>query len=297
MSASDPYVYPGSQVLRNELGIHDAEQLRRLEADLTYLRGLRLAATGVPGRFDLAHLQACHRALFEGIYAWAGQARTISIAKGDTLFCLPEHIHSYARDVFGRLARDRHLQALPRDAFITRLTGYVGDVNALHPFREGNGRAQRLLFGQLAGAAGYELHWQQIDAARNIAVSIASARGNERPLRDMLEQITEPVPSVRAATARALHAAYGERDRLIQEHTQLPQTSASQQDITRRVAYDAALQRAAAAIAELETANGGPLTPQQASALERRGAGRPEHGSERDGDRERRPPDSPDLES
>lgn len=105
--SDDPYVYPGTNVLRNARGLRDADELRRVEADLTYWRGLRLAAQPIVGHYDLAHLQAIHCALFEGLYDWAGELRTVPIAKTD-LFCLPMHTESSARDIFGRLARERH---------------------------------------------------------------------------------------------------------------------------------------------------------------------------------------------
>ena len=147
-----------------------AAAARRGRPDLR--RALRLAVRPLPGDYDLPHLQACHRALFEGIYTWAGELRTVRIAKGDT-FCLPQHIESAAADIFGRLARERRLTDLAREDFIDRLAGYLGDVNALHPFREGNGRAQRVLFSELASDAGYAMHWQRVDLARNLAASIA----------------------------------------------------------------------------------------------------------------------------
>lgn len=73
---ADPYVYPGTTVLRNTLGIRDPEALRRVEADLTFLRLVRLSADPLPGDYDLAHLQAFHRFLFEGLYEWAGELRS-----------------------------------------------------------------------------------------------------------------------------------------------------------------------------------------------------------------------------
>jgi cell filamentation protein len=190
--SDDPYVYPGTDVLRNELGIRDADELRRVESDLTYWRALRLATKPIPGRYDLPHLQDCHRALFGGLYAWAGQLRTVRIAKAD-VFCLPQFIESSAAEIFARLARDRHLAGLPRDEFIVGLATYLGDVNALHPFREGNGRAQRVFFGRLAHDAGYRLRWQLIDAEQNIAASIAATRGDLLPLRELLNEIVAPL--------------------------------------------------------------------------------------------------------
>lgn len=69
----------------------------------------------------------------------------------------------------------------------------MGNVNALHPFREGNGRAQRAFFSQLAGDHGYQLRWHHVDPDRNIATAIASMHGNEQPLRELLDDITASV--------------------------------------------------------------------------------------------------------
>lgn len=82
---------------------------------------------------------------------------------------------------------------MDRETFVTRLTKYFADVNALHPFREGNGRAQRAFFAQLAANAGYRLEWQVIDAQRNIDASAAAMQGDEEPLRTLLSDVTAPL--------------------------------------------------------------------------------------------------------
>jgi cell filamentation protein len=77
--------------------------------------------------------------------------------------------------------------------FTERLTYYFGEVNAIHPFREGNGRAQRTFFEQLAGDAGFTLDWQRLDADRNIAASAAIMGGDHALMRKMLDElIREP---------------------------------------------------------------------------------------------------------
>jgi cell filamentation protein len=184
----DPYVYPGTTVLRNALGIRDREQLRALEGDLTRSRAARLASNPLPGRYHLEHLQRFHRELFDGLYDWAGKLRTVPIAKRD-LFCLPQHIQSSAHDIFDALARERHLSGMSYEDFIDRLAHYLSNVNALHPFRDGNGRTQRAFFSQLAHDAGYRLQWQHVDYEQNNDASIAAMRGNEQPLRDMLTEV------------------------------------------------------------------------------------------------------------
>lgn len=190
--SDDPYVYPGTDVLRNIPGIRDGDELERFEARLTFLRGLQLAFEPIPGAYDLDHLRAFHRYLFAELYEWAGELRTVVLAKTD-LFCLPEHIESYGAEIFGKLAEEGRLRGLDRDRFIDRLAHYLGDVNALHPFRDGNGRAQRAFFTQLAADAGYRLDWQLIDPQVNTDASIAAMQGDEMPMRSLLDEITNSI--------------------------------------------------------------------------------------------------------
>ena len=77
--------------------------------------------------------------------------------------------------------------------FTERLAFYLGEVNAIHPFREGNGRAQRAFFEQLASDAAFILDWQDLDADRNTAASAAIMRGDSALMRKMLDElIREP---------------------------------------------------------------------------------------------------------
>lgn len=190
--SDDPYVYPDTDVLRNMRDIRNGDELEEFEAHLTFLRGLQLASDLIAGEYDLAHLQAFHRYLFAGLYEWAGELRTVVLAKTD-LFCLPEHIESYGTEIFGKLAEEDRLRGLDRELFIDRLAHYLGDVNALHPFRDGNGRAQRAFFAQLAADAGYRLDWQFVDPQRNTHVSMATMQGDEVPMRNLLDEITKPI--------------------------------------------------------------------------------------------------------
>ena len=187
--ASDPYVYPATEVLRNKLDLRDADELAEAEADLTKIRAAQLADQPILGNYDLAHLQRFHAHLFGDLYDWAGEIRTVTIAKNE-MFALPQFVESYASESLGRLANEDHLQGLRRDEFVTKAAGYLGDINAAHPFREGNGRTQRAFFGQLANKAGYAIAWDRIDPDRNIEASIAAMRGVERPMRELLANVT-----------------------------------------------------------------------------------------------------------
>lgn len=146
------------------------------------------APRALPGAYHLAHLQAFHHEIFGDIYPWAGQIRTVAIAKTD-MFCLPQHIEPYATGVFDELAKEHHLRGLQREKFVDRLTHYLAEVNAIHPFREGNGRTQRAFFGQLSHDAGRPVNWSQLDPGDNEHASIQSLRGDNTPLRALIGQL------------------------------------------------------------------------------------------------------------
>jgi len=114
----------------------------------------------------------------------------VAIAKGSP-FCLPQYIEPSAVKIFRQLRDENFLQSLERDAFIDRLTCYLGEVNAIDPFREGNGRTQRAFFEQLAYDAGFTLAWPHLDSARNIAASAAIMRGDGAPMRKMLDELVQ----------------------------------------------------------------------------------------------------------
>jgi len=184
----DPYTDPVTGVLRNKLGLRTAEELQAAEREITHAALILLKESPVPPSYDLGHLCAIHRGIFGDIYDWAGQLRTVAIAKG-SWFCLPQYIESSAAEIFRALHGEGLLRGLPRDAFTERLTYYLGEVNAVHPFREGNGRAQRAFFEQLAGDAGFILGWQHLDADRNVAASAAIMHGDPAPMRKMLDEL------------------------------------------------------------------------------------------------------------
>jgi cell filamentation protein len=186
----DPYADPVTGVLRNKLGLSTAADLEAAEREITHAALILLKETPVRPAYDLAHLCEVHRRVFGDIYDWAGQVRTVAIAKG-TMFCLPQYIEPSATEIFRQLRSENFLRGLERDPFIARLTYYLGEVNAVHPFREGNGRTQRAFFEQLADDAGFPLAWQRLDADRNIAASVAIMRGDPEPMRKMLDELVQ----------------------------------------------------------------------------------------------------------
>ena len=184
----DPYSDPVTGVLYNKLGLDIAAELEAAEREITHAALILLEESPVSPSYDLPHLREIHKRIFGDIDEWAGQIRTVAISKG-AMSCLPQYIDSSAAIIFRELRDEGFLRGLRRDAFVGRLAYYLGEVNALYPFREGNGRAQRAFFGQLARDAGFTLAWQHLDATRNVEASVAIMRGDPEPMRRMLEAL------------------------------------------------------------------------------------------------------------
>ena len=152
------YCYPDSDVLVNKLDIRDPNKLQIFERKLTMLRLLELIDKPIEGKFDLKHLQAIHAYIFQDVYDWAGKIRTVDIAKGNT-FCNVRFILSQADAIFSKLKEEYYLAGLEEYMFTKRLAYYFSEINALHPFREGNGRIQSELMRCLALKIGYLIYF------------------------------------------------------------------------------------------------------------------------------------------
>ena len=188
----DPYCYPNSQVLKNKLGIKDRDGLYEAERRLSKYRADELMNTPIVGRFDFSHLQKIHAYLFQDIYDWAGQVRTVGIAKGD-LFCRHFAIETEAKRIFGELKAEQYLQNLSVGKFAERLAYYLAEINALHPFREGNGRAQREFIRQLAFQSNYFLSYVGITSEEMIEASKASLKRDYSLFEKMILEHLRPL--------------------------------------------------------------------------------------------------------
>lgn len=182
---SDPrYCYPPDYtVLINKFGLTDP-------ADLDYAERLAVRVRmeeGVPtGGFDLAHLQAIHHHLFQDVYVWAGQVREVDISKDGQGFQSVRFIETGMADVHRRLKAEAFLKGRSRQEFAQGAGEIIGDVNHVHPFREGNGRTQTLYLQQLAEQAGHRLHLHRLGRDSWIAASIAAQRGDYGPMRQAI---------------------------------------------------------------------------------------------------------------
>lgn len=190
----DRYCYPDSSVLRNKFDIRDAQLLADAESLCSQQRLAELYTDHpVAGRFGLTHLSRIHRFVFQDVYAWAGKLRTVRIHKGQTTFAYPEHIQSEADRIFSSLRREKHLRDLPLPVLIERMTWYVGELNVLHPFREGNGRVLRAFLRELLLQQGLLLRFEKLDPEEWLQASIAAYVGDLLKMQALLSRIIEPL--------------------------------------------------------------------------------------------------------
>ncbi len=159
----DPYVYPGTNVLRNLRDIRDPARLAKFEMDMTTRRPGELTREPRTGRFDAHHIQTIHRHIFQDVYPWAGEVRRVNISRpGQFRFAFPEQIIPSLTKLSDDLAKERHLGNISLPKFCNRAAHYMGELNAIHPFRDGNGRTQREFIRQLAARNGYSLDWSRV---------------------------------------------------------------------------------------------------------------------------------------
>jgi len=169
--SSDPYTYPGTDVLRNILDIRDPLRLAAFEANATAARLAELDAAPLKGRFDHFQLRAIHKYIFQDVYSWAGEFRTVNISKGGQMFGVAAFIEPALQEVVRKLLAENCLRKTDPESFAGRAGFYLGEINAVHPFREGNGRAQREFIRELGVQAGFAIDWSRITQDRMIAAS------------------------------------------------------------------------------------------------------------------------------
>ena len=164
----DTYCYPDSYVLRNKLGITDHDKLVSAEGIITVIKMDELDKNPIKGSFNTEHLRKIHQFIFEDLYDWAGEFRTVEISKGIP-FCYCTNIQSQLDSIFSQLKKENYLKDLDdRAQYVSRIAFYFGEINAVHPFREGNGRAQRKFIQQLVSESGHSLSFEKLDSDRMI---------------------------------------------------------------------------------------------------------------------------------
>lgn len=172
-SGQDVYCYPGTDTLKNLLNIKDSDLLVLAERDITDINANFIEFCSPP--YDLSYLCNIHRQLFSDVYEWAGELRTIDISKMNTRFCNVNRIVPESAKLFSSLEKQGYFEGLNRPDLVKLVAEYYGEINMLHPFREGNGRAQRILFEHIIVNAGFGVDWRNVQADEWLDANIASA--------------------------------------------------------------------------------------------------------------------------
>lgn len=183
---ADTYCYDDSSVLKNKLGLQDQDKLDTFEADITALRIIELDNNPVQGEFDLEHLQKIHFHVFQDLYDWAGKIRTVDIWKDESHFANIRMIDSAANKVFTDLAKENFFQDKDKEFVATRLAHYLSELNVLHPFRDGNGRTQRIFISQLAQRTRYQLNYADLDKRVIYTAMEKAFFGDESQLAELI---------------------------------------------------------------------------------------------------------------
>lgn len=184
------YCYPPDYtVLKNKFEIRDSGILDAAERAAVIER----LSQGLPsGKFDLSHLQAIHKHLFQDVYEWAGQTRQTPLSKGGSAFMPPDRIGTAMSDVHNRLVARNYLKGLSKPEFAKEAGQILGDVNFTHPFREGNGRTQFQYLKQLGQQAGHEIDLTRFDRETWIAASRAAKEADYGPMGQCIAKAIGP---------------------------------------------------------------------------------------------------------
>jgi cell filamentation protein len=186
----DPYSYRGSQCLKNRRGLRDPAVLQIFEMEMSALR----AQEPLPdGWFGPPHYKRVHWHLFRDVYRWAGQYRTVRTAKGGHWFCYPEHIDAQMRRLFQNLTGPGFKPGSEASTFIPNLAEFLTELNAIHPFREGNGRAQLAFVCLLGSRTGHPFHLDRLNPESFMSAMIKSFQGDLGALTAELEVLCSTV--------------------------------------------------------------------------------------------------------
>ncbi|MBD8014714.1 Fic family protein [Microbacterium sp. APC 3898] len=184
------YCYPGTDVLINLFDVQDEEKLKELEKVYTLFRLSELQLQKPADPVDAKAFLAIHRYLLQDVYPFAGELRQEMISKGSSSFAHPKHIETHLMKIFEELKAENYLKDLPRNGLVSQLAYFLSELNALHPFREGNGRSIREFARQLLLNAGYRLDWEKVlEPAEIINAFVDSFNKDNNRLERLLDEI------------------------------------------------------------------------------------------------------------
>jgi len=182
--------YPGTSILFNKLNIRNQQQLDENEMLITSVKAAQYELAPFEGNPDFIYLKKLHRYLFGDIYTWAGNIRSVNLSKLHTSFCPSDSIGDLAERIFKRVSEYDYFRNLSVHDFATEAADLYQSINYLHPFREGNGRTQRLFFRYLARHAGHQIDFSAVDTDTLMLATIHAASGLMDGLIEVFSIIT-----------------------------------------------------------------------------------------------------------
>lgn len=185
IDSSTSNCYEGTTCLINKLGITDENKLKEFEGAVTFAKASELELNPISDTFDVEHYKLIHKYLFEDIYDWAGEYRTVNISKKGTKFASADQISDLMNACFIRLKDNDYFQNKSFDEFIDNIVDFYCVTNMIHPFREGNGRTQRLFISQLIRFNNYDIDFSSIDKDELMIATIHAANGIVDYLKDI----------------------------------------------------------------------------------------------------------------
>ncbi len=186
------YCYPNCFILKNKLNIKNEALLEEAERQITAVKILDLKMNPIKGKLNFEHLLNIHKYIFNDIYEWAGKTRSVNISKGSQ-FCNYTFINNMADEIFSKLHNDNYLIGSTNEEMIAKLSFYLGELNAMHPFREGNGRTQRIFIEYLAHAAGYHVDFSKVSSKEMIEASADSFLCDYRKMENIFCNIIDKI--------------------------------------------------------------------------------------------------------
>ncbi len=169
--------YPETTVLVNKLGIRSQEALDDLERVVTGIHTVEIVKEQSEELLSFAFYRNLHKRLFGDLYEWAGELRKVDMSKQGTSFCRVENLEEIGNAIFQWLRKHKELRGMKRERFVKELADLYHRINMLHPFREGNGRTQRLFFTLLIRRAGYEIDFAATDTDALMIATVYAAQG------------------------------------------------------------------------------------------------------------------------
>lgn len=169
--------YPNTTVLINKLDITDEKLLAETESVFASFKAAQLIEQPLKSDFSFDDYKALHSYLFSDLYEWAGTVRKIDMSKMTTRFTACDRIEEQGQRIFSRLHSMDYFRGLARAELVAEVADLYHTLNLLHPFREGNGRTQRVFFTQLIRAAGYDIDYSELNSELLMIGSIQAASG------------------------------------------------------------------------------------------------------------------------